>query len=320
MQIETIDSFPTELDEIARGSPDATFFQTSTWIESVHNSFANLECRCLVARAGGTIVGYLPFFVIRRGMVRRYWSLPFGTYGGAVVLADRSVADLLTDRYLQLRQQPGACEVALVDYQNIVRAPSLPVEKVVTQLLDLRGGFESVWSSQFDKSKRRQTRKAKREGIEILVSRSPDEVRQYHSIYAQRCVEWQQRMRYPESLFVELVRTGGERVKLFLARAGDTILGGHLNFYFGDTVIAWNGVTTVDSRSTQVSTLLYSTCIRHACENGYRRYNLGASLGKESLMLYKESLGGVQYPYRVLRWRSMSARIAAVARKLVPRR
>jgi len=88
-----------------------------------------------------------------------------------------------------------------------------------------------------------------------------------------------------------------------------------LNFYFGDTVIAWNGVTARSSRAVQASTLLYSSCIRHACDNGYKRYNLGGSLNKETLIDYKQALGGVAYEYPVLRWRSIPLRIAAAAKR-----
>jgi CelD/BcsL family acetyltransferase involved in cellulose biosynthesis len=119
---------------------------------------------------------------------------------------------------------------------------------------------------------------------------------------------------------VRLFETGRDKVKLFVARREGEVLGGHLNFYHRGTVIAWNGVTREDSRGHQAGTALYAACIRDACENGYQHYNLGGSLGKKSLVSYKESLGGVRYEYRVLRWRSLRGKIVAAVKKRIPRR
>ena len=118
---------------------------------------------------------------------------------------------------------------------------------------------------------------------------------------------------------VRLLESRGGSVRLFLARLDDQLLGGHLNFYHGKSVIAWNGVTTASSRGTQAGTLLYAACIRHACEAGYSEYNLGGSLGSDSLVEYKQALGARSYPYVTLRWRSLGARIASAVMKSLPK-
>ncbi|MEJ2722140.1 MAG: GNAT family N-acetyltransferase [bacterium] len=118
----------------------------------------------------------------------------------------------------------------------------------------------------------------------------------------------------------ELFVRGKGNVRLFLATRGGELLGGHLNLYFKDTVIAWNGVTRDTGAGTQASTLLYSECIRDACERGYRYYNLGSSLGKSTLVGYKEALGASPHHYRTARWRSVGGRIASVLMRLLSRR
>ncbi len=203
-------------------------------------------------------------------------------------------------------------EVGLVDFLNRVTLPHVAVEAAVTHVIDLDDGFQVLWDKRFDNTKRSETRRAERDGIRVTEATSLGEVREYYSIYEKRSVEWKKRFRYPEALFVELVQRGQGSVRLFLARSGDALLGGHLNFYFGDTATVWHAVATRDSRRLQAGTLLYTSCIRHACENGYKRFNLGGSLGKESLMYYKQSLGGVPFSYRILRWRSLWAKIVSM--------
>jgi CelD/BcsL family acetyltransferase involved in cellulose biosynthesis len=318
MRIEILDELPADLDEIGRQCPWTTFYHTRTWLESLAASFPKLEFWCLVAREGNRALGYLPYFVTRRGPARSCWSRPFGTYGGPVAIDQGEAEIRLIERFLAARRRFGVYEVGLVDFDNRVTRSSLGAEAAETHVIDLHEGFTAVWDERFERSKRRQTRRAEREGITVTQATTLEEIKAYYSIYEKRSAEWGQRFTYPESLFIRLVQGARGDVRLFLARSGDALLGGHLNFYFADAVTAWNGVTTLDSRAAQASTMLYSACIRHACENGYKRYNLGASLGKTSLADYKRSLGGAPFAYRVLRWRSLSGKIVSALKARAP--
>lgn len=319
MRIEIADHFSAPLEELALHSSEATFYHTGGWIDSLSRSFPSMRFRCLTARNGSEIAGYLPFFELKKGPLEAYWSLPFGTYGGPVALGDEAVGRLLVESYAALRRRRSVLEIGLVDFSNRVSEPSFRPEEATTHVIELRGSFDELWDRAFEKSKRRQTRKALREGLAVTEARSAEEVSEYYRIYVQRIERWKEEFRYPERLFTELQARGGGAVRLFLARLGGEILGGHLNFYFKDTVIAWNGVVRDTADGNQASTLLYSECLRHACENGYRSYNLGGSLGKQSLVDYKESLGGAPRTYRTLVWRSAAGKAARAIRTLVPR-
>jgi hypothetical protein len=276
-----------------------------------------MSFRCLAAKSRSEVVGYLPFFELRKGPLSAVWSLPFGTYGGPVVRDDEEVRRSLLESYAALRKARRVQEVGLVDFSNTVPTEGYDVEDTSTHVVDLSGGFEKIWGERFEKSKRRQTRKAAKEGLAVAESRSVADVSLYYGIYGQRVDRWRERFRYPERIFADLVAGGAENVRLFLARRGEDVLGGHLNFYFKESVVAWNGVVRDTADGTQASTLLYSECMRHACENGFRAYNLGSSLGKSSLVDYKVSLGGVAYGYRTLRWRSAAGKVAGTVRKIV---
>jgi len=320
MQIEIVDRLSPAFDELALRSPDATFYHTTVWLESLSRAFPAMRFRCLVAKSRSEIAGYLPFFESRKGPIAAVWSLPFGTYGGPVSRGDDEVRRSLSEAYAGLKKTSGIHEVGLVDFSNRVETVAFDVEETSTHIVDLAGGFDKIWEGVFEKSKRRQTRKAMKEGLAVSETRSAGDVSKYYDIYTGRVDEWHERFRYPGRFFADLVAGGAGNVRLFLARRGDDLLGGHLNFYFKDSVVAWNGVVRDTADGTQASTLLYAECMRHACENGYRAYNLGSSLGKRSLVDYKESLGGVAYRYRTLRWRSAAGKLAGTVRKIVSRR
>jgi hypothetical protein len=320
MRIETTEQFLPALDELALSSPEATFYHTGAWLQSLSQSFTGLGFRCLVAWEGGDLAGYLPFFLSKRGPFETAWSLPFGTYGGPVGLGSEPVRRELARAYGRLRAGRNVHEVGLVDFSNQVSIDSFRVSGASTHVVELAETFADTWEKRVEKSKRRQARKAVKEGLSVAEASSPAEVSEYYSIYARRMAGWGERFRYPERLFAALFAAGGGKVRLFVARRGDEMLGGHLNLYFRDTVIAWNGVVRDTADGTQASTLLYAECIKHACDNGYRWYNLGGSLGKETLVDYKQSIGGVPYHYHTVLWRSPAGRVAVLIKNVLSQR
>ncbi|UCH85329.1 MAG: hypothetical protein JSW50_06475, partial [Candidatus Latescibacterota bacterium] len=168
MQTKIIDRLSPDLDEVALDSPRATFYHTGVWLDSIAHTYPGMKLRCIVAEDGIRVIGFLPFFDIRRGPTRTLWSLPFGTYGGPVVRAveaNAGVEQRLLAEYLSMRRGLGVIEIGLVDYSNVVPKGVFSFDTSSTHVLDLGGGFEEVWKNRFDKSKRRQARKAKREGL-----------------------------------------------------------------------------------------------------------------------------------------------------------
>lgn len=315
MRVETLGRFPNELDDLARRSSVASFYHTTGWLDALVAAYPSWSPRCLAAWDGGDLVGYLPYFVVKRGMVRTRWSLPFGSYGGPVTVDNGAFARDLVKRFFETRHKPAVFETGMVDFCNRRHDDGHTTESSSTHLIDLQDGFDEIWRNRFDKSKRRQTRRAEREGIVVSEATNAEVVKQYYAIYKARTSEWSQPIHHPERLFTSLIAHPGGGARLFIARAGNRMLGGHLNLYFSDTVIAWNGVVAADDLATQASTLLYSHCIRDACAAGYKTYNLGGSLGKDTLIDYKRSLGGLPYTYQILRRRSWLGKVASIARR-----
>jgi lipid II:glycine glycyltransferase (peptidoglycan interpeptide bridge formation enzyme) len=102
---------------------------------------------------------------------------------------------------------------------------------------------------------------------------------------------------------------------MYLAVHEGNVVGGHVNFYYKEDVTAWYGMASERGDQFNAGTLLYATAMREACAEGYRSYNLGASLGKASLIEFKRSLGGVSYEYRTVRHRSLAGRVVAALRR-----
>lgn len=319
MSIEALDHYPAELDDLARQADRSSFYQTSGWIESIAASFPHMRARCLVSRQGERVTGYLPYFSVRRGPFAILNSMPFGTYGGPVTLGGDAAAGVLLEAYARMARTIGVLELSWTDFWNRTGGPAAKAERCATRIIDLTAGFEAIWRNGFEKSKRRQVRKAEREGLTMVESVDENDIDAYYAIYGERIDGWGESSLYPKELFERLLGNERRHARLFLVKQDDEVLGGHLNFYFKDTVIAWNGVTRRDNRGRQASTFLYSRLIEHACEHGFKRYNLGSSLGKETLERYKASLGGEQHVYAHHRITSRAGRLARFCRNLLSR-
>ncbi len=314
MNIAVLDSLPAELDALADAAPRATFYHTRVWLESLAAAYPRMTLRCLLASDAGAVRGYLPFFVSRRGPLRTCWSLPFGTYGGPV--SDGGDVDrALLAAYRDQLSRPGTIEAGWVDFHSGAPDSGAKAETAVTHIVDLRGGFDVVWSERFDKPRRRRVRRAEESGVEVRRAQGEEDVRRFVDVYRQRLDAWKTGGGHPEQLFLELVRRGGgKRTALFVATHEGGIIGGHLNLYHRKSVIAWYGMASARGDELNAGTLLYARCIRDACQEGYADYNLGASLGKRSLIDYKKSLGGVEYRYRIVRHRRFVGRLIGALR------
>ena len=134
MQVEIAHRFSADLDEVALNSPEATFYHTGTWIESLSLAYPAIRFQCLIARSGAETLGFLPYFILKKGPVRALWSMPFGTYGGAVTLGDEAVHRLLLDTYVRMRRHAGVHEMGVVDFHNRISGGLFRMEDAATHL------------------------------------------------------------------------------------------------------------------------------------------------------------------------------------------
>jgi len=318
MRIVTVDSFPRELDSLADASPRATFYHTGAWLLSLADAYPRLALHCLVAEEGGEAVAYLPYLVAKRGPLRAVWSLPFGTYGGPVGTANDATLFAVLQEYRALIERPTVVELGWVDYHNVFPDLGGKVEADETHLVDISQGLDKLWSK--DSGHRRQRRnadlrRAREAGVEVRRAAGAEDVERFFAV-CERRLEGRGASVYPRRLFESLVERGGVRVRIHLAWQRDHVLGGLLSFYYKDDVIAWHGMSSLDGSEVQAGKLMLATCMHEAAEEGYRTFNLGASLGKSSLVWFKESMGGEAHPYRTVRHRRLPSRLVAALRRV----
>ncbi|MCK4773193.1 MAG: GNAT family N-acetyltransferase, partial [Candidatus Krumholzibacteria bacterium] len=246
MQIQISDSYTSEMDEIAAGCEGATFYHSRVWAESLSATFPRMIFRCLVARRDRTAAGFFPFFLIRRGPFKTAWSMPFGTYGGPVA-EEKDCAVALRQAYGGFTSTAGLVNAGWIDFDGAAGDPDWDRQTADTHLIDLTGGFDKLWEESIEKQRKKRTRRAEKLGVTVRRMNSDDDLRTYYKIYSCRLKEWGEKTKYPLKLFEELLKRGGDTVRLYMAEHEGEIVGGHFNFYSRNMVTAWNGVTTPES-------------------------------------------------------------------------
>jgi CelD/BcsL family acetyltransferase involved in cellulose biosynthesis len=227
------------------------------------------------------------------------------------VAVDESVARALVDAFGKELSSHGVLETGWVDYGGWDCGGLWERLEQTTHVIDIAPGFDDLWNTVVDRQRKKRTRRAERLGVTVRRAASDHDVESYYRIYSQRVDDWGGGIRYPKRLFTELLDRAGDAARLYVAEHDGKIVGGHFNFYFRKTVTAWNGMTTPESNHLQPGTLLYIHCLKDACAEGFEAYNLGGSLNKQSLIDFKESLGGISHTYSQYRRRSLLARLAS---------
>ena len=96
---------PDEIERFVRTFPEASFFHTAAWLDSLAAAFPRFEVFWLTERERGALAAAMPVARISRGPLFHLLSLPFGAYGDPLALSG-SARDALFERFFALARSP----------------------------------------------------------------------------------------------------------------------------------------------------------------------------------------------------------------------
>ncbi|KPJ60009.1 MAG: hypothetical protein AMJ46_08715 [Latescibacteria bacterium DG_63] len=311
-------------DQLLDGSQGATVFHTSEWAQVLSATFKDLKVRYIVIEDQlGRYVAGMPFAVSRSLLVSTYRSMPFGTYGGPLIvrgLEDDAAVFVGTSLQGVTRGLlPFSFSCVLFDTPVIVERALQNAflggtrEKVSTHLIDLDEGFQKLWDSSFDKETRTCARKAERNGVRVEENATEQAAQILYSLYKKQTALWNLKRVYPERLVSEIIDRMGERARVWIGMLDGEPICAVLAFYFQDTLMAWLSGQNEESRKLRASHLVYTEILKHACANGYSVFNFGASGNLQGVRYFKESFGAREYFYSVF---TSESSLFKLARKL----
>jgi lipid II:glycine glycyltransferase (peptidoglycan interpeptide bridge formation enzyme) len=173
-----------------------------------------------------------------------------------------------------------------------------------SHILDLQGGFESVWKSKFNRQARRAVRKAEKSSIEIECDTTGKFVPIFHGLLQRSAERWASKTREPSILARWRLnhRDPLERFHVMSEVLGDTcqIWVAYVDGKPAAAIIVLVGQNAHYTRGAmdielagpvRASFLLQKLAIEDACNRGCRYYHMGETGTSETLARFKSHFG-----------------------------
>ncbi len=148
------------------------------------------------------------------------------------------------------------------------------VARINEYVVNLEEGVQKLWKS-IDHNKRRNIKKAEKEGVEIVQSNCHDDLEDFISMH-KAAVKRGGFSTYPRSWFEVVWKTyNPELSKLFLAYwKGKSVSGVHIVIQ-GKTVYALSAGSLTEGWEVRPNDIMHWKVMEWACQNGYSKYDMG---------------------------------------------
>jgi len=325
--------------------PEALPFQHPSWTDAVLETSGGRDASRLYELPSGTRA-VLPA-VARPGEVLGrstgpvlLASQPFGWGMGGLVVPGRHLAptdvaavfaDLAASGALLATLRPAPRRSAA--YRVAAPATAVPVAHTA-HVLDLDGGFETVWDQRFNGKARRAVRKAERMGVTVEWDASGRLVPVFDELYRRSVQRWAEQQHEPLWLarararrndpprkFAAVAGALGNACRVWVASVAGQPAAAMITLHVGEHAVYWRGAMDKEvAGPARANDLLHRLAIEQATADGARHYHFGDSAPGSGLAQFKESFGALPISYEAYRLERLPiSRADALLRGLVKR-
>jgi FemAB-related protein (PEP-CTERM system-associated) len=295
----------TEWSAAVDGARDGHVAHAPAWREAIGRAYGH-QPLYLVGRGGDGRRGALPAFVVRRPLLGAVVSsMPF-LDGGGPCGNSPEVADALALALVAEARRLGA---RAVEVRCARRLPfgAEPAQHKVNLVLSLPSDEAQLWR-ELDGRVRNQVRKAERSGLTVQIG-GAELLPAFYPGFAARMRELGSPVHAPR-FFAEIFAAFGGAARLALVRRGTNAIGGLVAIGWGQAVTVPWAACLREHAALCPNMLLYWEALRHACREGFRRFDFGRSTHGSGTYRFKRQWGAVEEP---LFWYTLPLQGAAAA-------
>ncbi|MFE9650477.1 GNAT family N-acetyltransferase [Streptomyces sp. NPDC006365] len=183
------------------------------------------------------------------------------------------------------------------------------MEPHMTQVVNLDGGFGTVWQRRFHTRVRRDVRRAESAHLDVEVDRTGRLVPVFHHLYEQSIerwagqqheplalARWRRRREFPSRRLAEVAARFGEACAIWVAWHAGEPAAAAVVLRHGHHAKLWRAAMNRElAHPVRASPLLMRLAIEEACEAGCRCYDMGESAPGSSLAHFKAGFGADTY-------------------------
>ena len=278
-------------DRFVEQHPDATVAHLSGWGRIAAAAYGHTPV-AIMAIEDGEPVGVLPLVLLRSRLFgRRLVSMPFLDYGGVLVApgaAEPGVIErALLAEALAVAREAGAQSVSLRQLYP-VPLPQPTATDRVTMLLPLTTA-DAVWKA-LPSERRNRVRKGQKSGLAPAWC-GAEALDEFYRVFAVNMRDLGSPV-HSRAFFRLILEELGDTARVLLVRDRDgRTVGAAVCLFFGATVMMSWVSSLREAFALCPNFVLYWEVIRHACDSGYRLFDLGRSFRNAGTYEFKRQWG-----------------------------
>lgn len=272
--------------DVVDASPDASVYHTLEWLDV----FGTLSYDIEFVDTGETII---PFVCKGRGLLRRGFSLPYDTYGGAL-----QGSELAYDDVLDALNVPSA---RIVDYASRTNGTRCRVERATTHVVPLEADYDRV-AARYARMNRRAIAQAERRGLIVRPLDHRPQIAVFYRFYLDSCRRYASPPLPPsffEAIHDLMVPRGLAR--FYLAWHEGRPVAGNLVLRFCGRANDWTWGYDRELQHLRPTNAMIDRAIRDEIDLGSTEFNLGASpAASNGNARFKENFGARAHSYPII--------------------
>jgi FemAB-related protein (PEP-CTERM system-associated) len=270
-------------DRFVKENDASTFFHLIGWKSVVEKTYGHRPLY-LLAEEKGEVAGILPLFLVESLIFgKRLVSVPYSPYGGCCAQG-RDVTDAILGRAVDLSKEYNAKYLELRNMQSIPGMPNN--DKLVTMVLDLSQGEETVWSN-LRKNMKRCVQKASKEDFNVTLGSG--DIEGFYPLYRKRMHELGTPA-YSYSFFRNIMADFPDTEVATVDYRGEVLASLVLVFFRKTVIYGWGASSKNRPETHPVHWLLWKV-IQNNIQRGYKTFDLGRSAPETGIYDFKKGWG-----------------------------